>query len=130
MKRWILLGTAIFVLVGTAIALDAGGVLPGIFGTPKWSPKEEQAIEIGGEFLEDIGNQPGRVLSVNVVHIDEVSAGYLFYWHLVKGLEIPDISETECCWIVRFEQGGRRGHIWEVLIDMNTGEVVGGMSCR
>ena len=130
MRRWILLGTAIFVLVGTAIALDAGGVLPGIFGTPKWSPEEEQAIEIGREFFEDIGAQPGRVLSVSLVHIDEISDGYLFYWHSAKGLEMPDVKETEQCWIVRFEQGLRPGHWWEVLIDVKTGEVVGGMSCR
>ena len=117
MKRWVLLGIAIF-------------LLSGVLATPKWSPEQEQVIEIGREFFEDIGLQTGKVLSVNLVHIDEVSGGYLFYWHSAKELEIPDISETEWCWIVRFEQGGRRGHFWEGLIDMNTGEVVGGMSCR
>ena len=117
MRRWILLGTVIF-------------LLSGVLATPKWSPEEEQAIEIGREFLEDIVGQTGKVLSVNLVHIDEVSDGYLFYWHSAKGLETPDVSELEWCWVVRFEQGGRRGHFWEVLIDMNTGEVVGGMSCR
>jgi len=117
MNRWVLLGIVIFLLAG-------------ILATPKWSPEQEQAIEIGREFFEDIGLQTGKVLSVNLVHIDEVSDGYLFYWHSAKELEIPDVSETEWCWIVRFEQGGRRGHFWEVLIDINTGEVVGGMSCR
>jgi len=125
MNRWVWLGIVIFLLFGILL-----GILFGIFATPKWPPEQEQAIEIGREFFEDIDFQTGQVLSVNLVHIDEVSAGYLFYWHLAKELEIPDISETEWCWIVRFEQGGRRGHFWEVLIDMNTGEVVGGMSCR
>jgi len=91
MKRWVLLGIVIFVLAGTAIALGADGVLPGIFTAPKWSPEEEQAIEIGREFLEDIGRQTGKVLSVDLVHIDEVSDGHLSYWHLAAGLETPDV---------------------------------------
>jgi hypothetical protein len=115
MSRWVLLGIVIF-------------LLSGIFATPRWSPEQEHAIEIGREFFEDIGLQPGKVLSVGLM--DEVPAGYLFYWHSAKELEIPDISEPEWCWIVRFEQGLHPGHFWEVLIDVNTGEVVGGMSCR
>ena len=117
MNRWVLLGIVIFLLAG-------------ILATPKWSPEEERAIEIGREFFENIGNQPGKVLSVNLVHIDEVSDGYLFYWHSAAGLETPDVPEPEWCWVVRFEQGLRPGHWWEVLIDVNTAEVVGGMSCR
>jgi len=115
MSRWVLLGIVIF-------------LLSGIFATPKWSPEQEQAIEFGREFFEDIGLQTGKVLSVGL--IDEVPAGYLFYWHSAKGLEIPDIPEPELCWVVRFEQGSNPGHFWEVLVDMNTGEIVGGMSCR
>ena len=130
MKRWVLLGIVIFVLAGTAIALGAGGVLPGIFTPPKWSAEEEQAIEIGREFLEDIGRQTGKVLSVDLVHIDEVSDGHLSYWHLAAGLETPDVLEPEWCWVVRFEQALRPGHWFEVLIDVNTAEVVGGMQCR
>lgn len=121
------MGIVIFVLAGTAIALGAGGVLPGIF-TPKWSPEQEQAIEIGREFLEDIGLQPGKVLSVGL--IDEVPAGYLFYWHSAAGLEKPDVPEPEWCWAVRFEQALRPGHWFEVLVGVNTTEVVGGMQCR
>ena len=127
MKRWVLLGIVIFVLAGTAIALSAVGVFPGIFA-PKWSPEQEQVIEIGREFLEDIGLQTGKVLSVDL--IDEVPDGHLFYWHLAAGLEIPDVPEPEWCWAVRFEQALRPGHWFEVLIDMNTAEVVGGMQCK
>ena len=115
MSRWVLLGIVLL-------------LLSGILATPKWSPKQEQAVEIGRGFLEDIGFQTGNVLSVGLT--DEVPAGYLLYWHSTKELEIPDIPEPQWCWIVRFEQGFRPGHFWEVLIDMNTGEVVGGMSCR
>ena len=130
MRRWILLGTAIFVLVGTAIALDAGGVLPGIFGTPKWSPEEEQAIEIGRVYFEDIGRQPGKVLSVDLKHRDEVPDSKLFYWQLAHGVEVPDVPEPEWCWVVRFEKGHSPGHWWEVLIDADTAEVVGRSGCR
>jgi uncharacterized protein YcfL len=115
MNRWVLLGIVIFLLAG-------------IYATPKWSAEQEQAIEIGREFLEGIGLQPGKVLSVGV--LDEVPVGYSFYWHSAKGLEIPDISDPELCWVVRFEHGSNPGHFWEVLIDVNTCEVVGGMSCR
>ncbi|MDH4067611.1 MAG: hypothetical protein OEU97_01585 [Dehalococcoidia bacterium] len=115
MNRWVLLGIVIFLLAG-------------IFATPKWSPEQEQAIEIGREFFEGVGLQTGKVLSIGV--IDEVPAGYLFYWHSANGLEIPDVAEPELCWVVRFEQGSNPGHWWEVLIDVNAGEVVGGMSCR
>ena len=130
MKRWIWLGIVIFVLAGTAIALGAGGVLPGIFGAPKWSPEEEQAIEIGREYLEDTGRETGKVLSVDLVHRDEVSDGHLFYWQRAKGLEAPDVPEPEWCWVVRFEKGLFPGHWLEVLIDVNTGEVAGYTSCR
>ena len=115
MSRWVLLGIVIF-------------LLSGILAAPRWSPEQEQAIEIGREFFEDIGLQTGKVLSVRV--IDEVPAGYLFYWQSAKRLEIPDIAEPELCWVVRFEQGSNPGHFREVLIDVNTSEVVGGMSCR
>jgi hypothetical protein len=117
MKSWVLLGIVIFMLVG-------------IFIAPKWSPEQEQAIEIGREYLEGIGRQTGKVLFVDLVHRDEVPDGHLFYWQLAHGLEAPDVPEPEWCWIVRFEQALRPGHWWEVLIDADTAEVVGRASCR
>ena len=130
MNRWVLLGIVIFVLAGTAIALGAVGILPGVFTEQKWSPEQEQAIEIGREYLEDIGLQPGKVLSVDLKHRDEVPDSKLFYWQLAHGIEVPDVPEPEWCWVVRFEQGLRRGHWFEVLIDLDTGEVTGYASCR
>jgi hypothetical protein len=115
MNRWVLLGIVIFLLAG-------------ISATPKWSPEQEQAIEIGREFLEDIGLQTGKVLSVDL--IDEVPDGYLYYWHLAAGLETPDVPEDEWCWMIRVEQALRTGHWFEVLVGVNTTEVVGGMQCR
>ena len=117
MNRWVLLGIVIFLLAG-------------ILATPKWSPEEEQAIEIGREYLEDIGWATGKVLSVGLVHRDEVSDGHLFYWQLEQGLEAPDVPEPEWCWVVRFEQGSNPGHWHVVYIDAETGEVVGKSTCR
>ncbi|HUX48947.1 MAG TPA: PepSY domain-containing protein [Dehalococcoidia bacterium] len=130
MKRRVLLGIVIFVLAGTAIALGAVGILPGIFTEQKRPPEQEQAIEIGREYLEDIGRQPGKVLSVDLKHRDEVPDSKLFYWQLAHGVEVPDVPEPEWCWVVSFEQGHRPGHWWEVLIDADTAEVVGRSGCR
>ena len=117
MNRWVLLGIVIFLLAG-------------ILATPKWSPEQKQAIEIGREYLEGIGRQTGKVLFVDLVHRDEVSDSHLFYWQLEQGLEAPDVPEPEWCWVVRFEKGLFRGHWFEVLIDVDTGGVTGYASCR
>jgi hypothetical protein len=114
-NKWVLLGIVVFLLVGISV-------------TPKWSAEQEQAIGLGREFLDNIGLQTGKALSVGL--IDEVPAGYLYYWHSAKGLGIPDVQEPGQCWLIRFENGYSPGHWWEVLIDTNTSEVVGGMSCR
>ena len=117
MNRWVLLGIVIFLLAG-------------ILATPKWSPEEEQAIAIGREYLEDTSWEAGKVLSVDLVHRDEVSDSHLFYWQRATGLDVPDVPEPEWCWVVRFEQGLRPGHWYVVYIDVDTGEVVGRSSCR
>jgi len=117
MNRWVLLGLVIFLLAGILI-------------TPKWSPEQKQAIEVGREYLEDVGRETGKVLSVELVHRDEVSDGSLFYWQSAYGLEAPDVPEPEWCWVVRFESGYIPGHWFEVLIDVDTGEVAGYGSCR
>jgi hypothetical protein len=121
MNRWVWLGIVIFLLFG---------ILLGIFATPKWPPEQKQAIEVGREYLEDVGRETGKVISVELVHRDEVPDGHLFYWQREKGLEVPDVTEPEWCWVVRFEQGLRPGHWFEVLIDLDTGEVTGYASCR
>jgi hypothetical protein len=117
MSRWVLLGIVIFLFAG-------------ILATPKWSSEQKQAIEIGREYLEDVGREPGKVLSVELVQRDEVSDGHLFYWQRAKGLDVPDVPEPEWCWVVRFESGYFPGHWFEVLIDADTGGVTGYASCR
>ena len=125
MNRWGLPCIVIFLLLGILL-----GIFLGMFTTPKWPPEQKQAIEVAREYLEDVGGETGKVLSVQLVHRDEVRDGNLFYWQRAKGFEVPDMPEPEWCWVVRFEQGLKRGHWLEVLIDLDTGEVTGYASCR
>lgn len=86
---------------------------------------EQQAITIGGNFLNSIGCIVGPVLSTE---LEERIPN--FYWHDLAGLEKPEINELELCWIVKFEQAKRPGHFFEVWLDAYTGEVLGGQQCR
>ncbi len=120
------------------IALIAIGV--GIFAlamishqTPYEKPPpitEQQATEMGREFLENIlgQNQIGKVLFINLV--SEIPSGYLYYWHKLGGLEIPEVPRSESYWMIRFEQAHRPGHFFEVLVDACTGKIIGGMQCK
>ena len=86
---------------------------------------ENTAIHIGKHFLDGIGYVTGDVLFVK---LDEETPN--FYWHELAKLEKPHVQELRPCWIVRFEQAHRPGHWFEVWIDAQTGEVIGGMQCR
>lgn len=97
---------------------------------PKPTISEQVAIGIGREFLENIDCQTGEVLSTDLVHVTEVPDGYWYYWHQLVGLETPDIPEPEWCWMVRFEKALWPGHYFEVLVDAQTGIIIGGMQCR
>jgi hypothetical protein len=86
---------------------------------------EQQAIQIGRDFLDGIGYSPGQVLFTK---LEEKTSN--FYWHDLAGLEKSDIEGLRLCWIVRFEQAYRPGHFFEVWIDAYTGDVIGGTQCR
>lgn len=86
---------------------------------------EQQAITIGGYFLNSIGFIVGPVLSTK---LEERIPN--FYWHDLAGLEKPEINEARLCWIIRFEQAKRPGHFFEVWLDAYTGEVLRGQQCR
>ena len=85
----------------------------------------ETAIQIGKRFLDGIGYATGEGLFIK---LDEETPN--FYWHELAKLEKPDVQGTRTCWIVRFEQAFRPGHWFEVWIDAQTGEVIGGQQCR
>ncbi|MBA7470699.1 hypothetical protein ES707_05986 [subsurface metagenome] len=73
----------------------------------------------------DKGHLVGRVLSVkrDIVIPNDMYGPPL----RPKG---TGLSEDRLCWIVRFEQWGRRGHYLEVLIDISQLTVLGVEQCR
>ena len=108
---------------------------------------EQEAIEIGRDFLDRIGAETGEVLFTNLT-----TKAPNFYWHELAGLEEPvypnlsqDIDWTGIprpsvpshlmqrvrdCWTVDFVQKRLPGHLLEVWIDTFTGDVIGGTQCR
>jgi len=86
---------------------------------------EQQAIDMGKVFLDDIGCTTGKVLFTG---LEEKTPN--FYWHDLAGLEKPDVQGLKLCWVIRFEQAFRPGHFFEVWIDAYTGELVGGTQCK
>jgi hypothetical protein len=85
---------------------------------------EQQAVQVGREFLDGIGYTTGKVLSAKLE-----TKNPNFYWHDLAELERPDIEGLMLCWIIRFEQAHRLGHFFEVWINAHTGEVIGGTQC-
>jgi len=96
-----------------------------IEGTPEDLSTEKQAINIGRHFLDGIGYVTG---DVSFAELDKKTPN--FYWHELAELEKPGVQGLRPCWVVRFEQARRPGHWFEVWIDAQTGEVIGGMQCR
>jgi hypothetical protein len=88
---------------------------------------EQQAIYLGRQFLDGIGYwyTTGKVLSVNLTQ-----RAPNFYWHDLLNLEKPDVQGLRLCWVIRFEQAYRPGHLFEVWIDAYTSAVMGGEQCR
>jgi hypothetical protein len=63
---------------------------------------EQQAVQVGREFLDGIGCTTGKVLSVKLE-----TKNPNFYWHDLAELERPDIEGLMLCWVIRFEQAHR-----------------------
>jgi len=82
-------------------------------------------IQIGKNFLDDIGYTTGKVLFVN---LENKTSN--FYWHDLAKLEKPDIQGFRLVWIIRFEQKHRIGHFFEIWLDAETSQVMGGGQCR
>jgi len=89
------------------------------------TPEDLWTIHRGRRFLDGIGYATGDVL---FAELDEKTPN--FYWHELAKLEKPGVQGVRRCWVVRFEQARRPGHWFEVWIDAQTGEVIGGMQCR
>jgi hypothetical protein len=94
---------------------------------PSGIMSELQAIRAGREFLDGMNAKliTGKVLFAK---LEETTPN--FYWHDVYDLEKPIRQESELCWVVRFEQASRPGHLVEVWMNAHTGEVIGGRQCK
>ncbi len=84
-----------------------------------------QVIDVGRTFLMDKGHKVGRVLSIER---DIVIPNDMYRPPLRP--EGTGLSEDRLCWVVRFEQWGRRGHYLQVLIDVSQLIVLGVEQCR
>ena len=82
---------------------------------------EDEAVRIGRDFLDGIDYMTGTVLRTR---LEEENPN--FYWHDLAKLEKPDIQGPRLCWLVTFGQGLKLGYFFEVWIDADTGEAVGG----
>ena len=109
---------------------------------PKYvRPSEKQAIEIGRDFLDGVGQKTGRVLFIKLEEKEpnfywdialnwDVESDRLDIWDRMLKYDRPDIRETRPCWVIRFEQAKRPGHFYEVWLDASEYIVVGGSSCK
>ena len=86
---------------------------------------KSQVIDFGRTFLMDRGHKVGRVLSVK----QDVVMGNDMYSPNLQ-FERPNFSEDRLCWVVRFEQWGRRGHYIEMWIDVLELNVLGVEQCK
>ena len=82
-------------------------------------------IQIGKSFLDGINYTAGKVLFTT---LEEKTPN--FYWHDLAKLEKPNTQGFRFCWIIRFEQAYRPGHFFEVWVDAETSQVIGGGQCR
>jgi len=109
---------------------------------PKYvTPSEKQAIEIGRDFLDGVGQKTGKVLFIkheekepnfywDIVLKSDVEWDRLDIWDRMLKWDRPEIREIRPCWVIRFEQAKRPGHFYEVWLDASEYIVVGGSSCR
>jgi len=107
----------------------------------KFNPSEKTAIEIGRDFLDEVGRKTGRVLFIKYEEKEpnfywdnalksDVEWDRLDIWDRMLKWNRPEIRETRPCWVIRFEQAKRPGHFYEVWLDASEYIVVGGGQCR
>ena len=109
---------------------------------PKYvTPSEKQAIQIGRDFLDGVGQKTGKVLFIkheekepnfywDIALKSDVEWDRLDIWDRMLKWDRPEIREIRPCWVIRYEQAKRPGHFYEVWLDASEYVVVGGSSCR
>lgn len=91
-----------------------------------------KAVAIGRNYLENILSREGPSPWVgDLLQVQLEIRDPNYYWHYLSGEEVdkPDVENT-LCWVITFEKAKRPGHFFEVWIDADSEDVVGGMQCR
>ena len=124
------------IIIGVVVVFQASRMFIRTF-----TPSEEQAIEIGRDFLNGVGRKTGRVLFIKLEEKEpnfywdialksDVEWDRLDIWDRMLKWDRPELREIRPCWVIRFEQAKRPGHFYEVWLDASEHIVVGGSSCR
>ncbi|KXA97195.1 hypothetical protein AKJ39_03595 [candidate division MSBL1 archaeon SCGC-AAA259J03] len=95
---------------------------------------EVEAAKIGRIYLEGVlskegyGPWVGDLLEAKLS--EKVPNDY--WYQIIVGDSGESISQKEelDCWVLRFEQAKRPGHWFEVWVDSETGDILGGTQCR
>ena len=96
-------------------------------GTVVYEPPvaSEQAIATGRDFLDAQNYTTGQVLSTGLSVLEPND-----YWHGMFGIPNDAQPGFQHCWIIQFEKACCPGHFYEVFINSETGNVIGGTQCR
>lgn len=99
----------------------------------KWISLEDEAVETGRNYLENVllrGGSGPWVGDLLQMKLEVRDPNYYWYGYPWEGEVNKPEGENTLCWIIRFEQAKRPGHWFEVWVDADSGDVVGGMQCR
>jgi len=83
-----------------------------------------QATSTGREFLDSRNYTTGVVLSANLTVLQPDD-----YWHSLFGIQNNAQPGYQHCWGIMFEKACCPGHFYLLLINSETGEVIGGSQC-
>jgi len=84
-----------------------------------------QAIAAGREFLDSWNYTTGQVLSTALTVLQSNN-----YFHNIFGIENNAQPGFQHCWAIKFEKACCPGHLYEVFVNSETGEVIGGIQCK
>ncbi len=85
----------------------------------------EQAIAAGREFLDTRNVTTGQMLSMSLTVLEPNN-----YWHGMFGIPNDAQLGFQHCWIIKFEKACCPGHFFQVFVNCETGDVIGGIQCR
>lgn len=82
------------------------------------------SVQIGKDYLESINRSVGTIESLTY---EEKMPNY--YWHEDIEIEL-ELYKSRVCWVIRFETVKPIGCYYEVWVDAETNEIVGGDQSR